>query len=60
MGDSFALDGNIAVGHIDIFTSVSDNAELSFSLIDNLVVVPEPVTAWVVGLGLLALVTRRN
>jgi hypothetical protein len=31
----FALDGNIAIGYLDPFTSVSDNPALSFGVIDN-------------------------
>ncbi len=31
----FPLDGNIAIGYLDPFTSVSDNAALSFGVIDN-------------------------
>ena len=38
IGDSFATDGSATVGMMDIFSSVSDNAQLSFCLIDNLVV----------------------
>lgn len=38
IGDSFTTDGSATVGMMDIFSSVSDNAQLSFCLIDNLVV----------------------
>jgi hypothetical protein len=36
-----SLSGNISIGYMDIFTSVSDNEEVSFGLIDNLEVWPD-------------------
>ena len=36
-----SLSGNISIGYMDIFTSVSDNDEVSFGLIDNLEVWPD-------------------
>ena len=46
IGASFPLSGNISIGYMDIFTSVSDNPEVSFGLIDNLVVMPDPSVAY--------------
>ena len=51
IGNTFPLSGNISLGYMDIFTSVSDNPATSFGLIDNLFVIPEPST---LALGLLA------
>jgi len=63
---SAAMPGNnIFVGYQDIFTtSTSDNPDMSFGLIDNLVVeVPEPTT-WMLGLlggtGLFFMLRRRK
>ncbi len=36
IGAPFASDGSVTVGYMDIFSSISDNAALSFGLIDNL------------------------
>lgn len=58
-GTSFSTDGRIALGYMDIFSSVADSASLSFGLIDNLQVVPEPSTG-VCGLIGLLLVPRRR
>ncbi len=46
IGSSFPLNGNISIGYMDIFTSISDNPEVSFGLIDNLVVLPDPSAAY--------------
>ena len=53
LGSGFPLIGNISIGYADIFSSVSDNPEVSFGLIDNLVVsqTPEPATLLLLGMG---------
>lgn len=52
---------NIFVGHWDVFSSIADNAALSFGVIDNLeVVVPEPTSLAALGLGGLGLLARRR
>jgi hypothetical protein len=41
IGATFPLDGNISIGYVDPFTSVSDNPAVSFGLADNVrVLVP--------------------
>lgn len=62
IGSSFSTDGSVTIGYQDIFSSVSDNATYSFGLIDNLMVIPEPSSFVLVGLGLLGLwgVARRK
>ena len=60
VGASFSLDGNISIGYMDIFSSVSDNPEVSFGLIDNLVVVPEPATIGLLLAGGIAFLRRRR
>ncbi len=42
VGSSVGLSGNISIGYMDPFTSVSDNAALSFGLIDNVRVISGP------------------
>ena len=51
---------NIFVGHWDVFASIADNADLSFGVVDNLVVeqVPEPASLSLLGLAGLALLRR--
>ncbi|HEV2294336.1 MAG TPA: PEP-CTERM sorting domain-containing protein [Tepidisphaeraceae bacterium] len=52
---------NISVGYWDVFSSISDNAALSFGVVDNLtVVVPEPTSLAALGLGGLGLLARRR
>ncbi len=41
-GSSVSLGGNIAIGYMDVFTSISDNAALSFGIIDNVRVIAGP------------------
>jgi len=36
---------NIFVGHWDVFASITDNPAVTFGIIDNLEVIPEPATA---------------
>jgi len=44
-GAAFPTNGSVTIGYMDPFSSFSDNATLSFGLVDNLtVVVPEPGT----------------
>lgn len=58
----FSLDGNIFVGYMDVFTSVSDNPNLSFGLVDNVRVtlVPEPSSLALAALGGFALLLLRR
>ena len=35
IGDPFNITGNVSIGYADPFTSISDNADLSFGLVDN-------------------------
>ena len=43
IGSAFVSDGTVTIGYMDIFSSVSDNAALSFGLIDNLrIATPAP------------------
>ncbi len=60
IGAIFSLDGNISIGYTDMFSSVSDNPDVSFGLIDNLVVVPEPATMTMLLMGGIALLRRRR
>ena len=61
IGSSFSLVGNISIGYMDIFTSVSDNPEVSFGLIDNLVVeIPEPATLGLLLIGGMAVLGRKR
>jgi hypothetical protein len=54
------VDGTIFVGHGDYFSSVSDAPQFSFGLVDNLVVVPEPGSLAVLGVGALVVLRRRR
>ena len=62
VGSTFPLTGNISIGYMDAFSSVSDNDAISFGLVDNLVVtdVPEPASFALLGLGAVALLRRRR
>jgi hypothetical protein len=53
-----ATDGQISLGHGDLFSSVASPAQSQFVVYDNLVVTPEPGTLALLGLGLLALRRR--
>ena len=54
IGTTFPSDGSVTIGYADPFASVSDNASLSFGLIDNLAIVPEPSTYALAALGFAA------
>ncbi len=58
-----SLTGNITVGYFDPFNSVSDNAALSFGIVDNVRVgvipEPSPVALGLLG-GVLLLAIRRR
>jgi hypothetical protein len=60
VGAAFNTDGRVTIGYMDPFASLSDNASLSFGVIDNLQVVPEPGTLLVLGSGALLLLKRRR
>ena len=60
--EGVTVEGNIAVGYYDPFSSVSDNADLSFGVVDNVKVeaIPEPSTYALGIIGALWLFTRRR
>lgn len=49
-GVAMDMTGKVGVIYADLFSSVSDNANLSFGVIDNFVVVPEPASMALIGL----------
>jgi len=59
IGNPVAMAGNVQVMYCDMFSSVSDNADLSFGVIDNFVVTPEPAGLALLALGAVALLRRR-
>lgn len=60
-GGAFSVNGKLNFGYSDPTANSSDNPPLSFALIDNLVVIPEPATVSLCVVGLLALgVLRRR
>jgi hypothetical protein len=66
IGSAFDTDGSVTIGYMGVFSSVSDNAFLSFGLVDNLRVVPdnvdvvpEPSALLLLGLGALGLAAFR-
>ncbi|MCP4589940.1 MAG: PEP-CTERM sorting domain-containing protein [bacterium] len=62
IGSGFDYDGGMQLTYTDMFSSVSDNAALSFGVIDNLVVtdVPEPASLALLAMGGLAMLRRRR
>ena len=62
VGSTFPLSGNISLGYMDIFSSVSSNPAMSFGLIDNLSVeaIPEPASMGLLALSSMALGLRRR
>ena len=60
VGSAVDVTGGVGVIYGDLFSSVSDNATMSFGVIDNFVVVPEPTTMSLLGLGAVALLYRRR
>ena len=59
IGNPVETSGYVQVMYADLFSSVSDNAALSFGVIDNFVVTPEPTSLALLALGGLALLRRR-
>lgn len=55
-----ATDGNIGLYYADLFTSVSPRPDLTFGLIDNVLVVPGPGASGMCAAGVLALAHRRR
>ncbi len=62
IGNPVSISGEAGVIYADIYSSVSDNAAVSFGLFDNLVItdVPEPGTFILLGLGAVAALRRRR
>jgi hypothetical protein len=58
IGSTFPSEGFVQVHYSDIFSSLSDNPALSFGVIDNFVVTPEPASL-LLGLLGVALLRRR-
>jgi hypothetical protein len=55
-------DGNISLFYADFFSSVSPRPDLTFGVIDNVVVsdIPEPASVALMGLGGLAMIRRKR
>ncbi|MFH1745644.1 MAG: PEP-CTERM sorting domain-containing protein [Planctomycetota bacterium] len=59
IGSPFELAGRAQLIYADLFTSVSDNAALSFGVFDNFVITPEPTSLVLLALGGVSLLRRR-
>lgn len=59
IGNPVELAGHAQLIYADMFSSVSDNAALSFGVFDNFVVTPEPTSLTLLALGCVALLRRR-
>jgi hypothetical protein len=57
---AFTSNGKVALGYSDPSSNGSDNPSLSFALIDNLVIVPEPATLMLWAMALVALAGWRR
>ncbi len=60
IGNPVATTGAVQVMYADLFSSVSDNPELSFGVIDNFTMTPEPASLTLLALGGLAVLRRRR
>ncbi len=60
IGSAFDTTGNVQVMYTDLFSGVSDNAELSFGIVDNFLVTPEPATMVLLAMGGVAVLRRRR
>ena len=59
IGSPVETSGYVQVMYADLFTSVSDNPDLTFGVIDNFVVTPEPASLTLLALAGIALLRRR-
>jgi hypothetical protein len=59
VGSPVSTSGYVQVMYADLFSSVSDNEELSFGVIDNFVVTPEPASLMLLAVAGVVLSRRR-